>query len=79
MATLTVHDIGLIKVWVCLVDSGSTTILPNVVIQVPALVLIEHSEHGMLLLVCFQLEKQNKTSAHFEISDKYSPIWNIQI
>lgn len=51
MAKLTVHDIGLIKVWVCLVDFGSITILANVVFQVPALVLIEHSKHGMLLLV----------------------------
>lgn len=74
MATLTVHDIGLIKVWVCLVDFGLITVLANVVIQVPALVLIEHSKHGVLLLVRFQLEKQNKTSFHFKMSDKYSTI-----
>ena len=55
MAKLTVHNVGLVKVWVCLVDFGSITVLANIVIQVPALVLIEHSEHGMLLLVGFQL------------------------
>lgn len=57
MVNLTVHDIGLIKVGVCLVDFGSITILANVVIQVPALVFIKHSKHGMLLLVCSQLYK----------------------
>ncbi len=66
MVKLTVHDIGLIKVWVCLVYSGSITKLANVVIQVPALVLVEHSKHGMLLLVCFQLGKQNKTYIHLK-------------
>lgn len=57
---LTVHDIWLVEVRVCLVDSGSIAILANVVFQVPALVLIEYSQHGMLLLVCFHLETNQK-------------------
>lgn len=62
MTTLTVHNIGLIKSWVCPVDFELITILANVVFQIPALILIKYSKHGMLLLVCFQLEKQNHSS-----------------
>ena len=55
------HDVGFVEVGVGLVDLGSVTFLSDVVIQVPALVFIKHSEDGVLLLVCFQLEKQTKT------------------
>lgn len=55
MAKLTVHDVGLVKVCFSLVDFGTIAILANVIIQVPALVLIKHRKHGMLLLVSSQL------------------------
>lgn len=55
MAKPTVHDVGFMKVWVPFVDFGSITVMANVVIQVPALVFIKHSKHGMLLLVSPQL------------------------
>lgn len=58
MVTLTVHDIGLIKVRVSFTDFSSIAVTADVVIQVPALVFIKHSKHSMLLLVSFQLEKQ---------------------
>lgn len=62
MLNLTVHHIGLIKVGVCLVDFGSIAVLANVVVQVPALVFIKHSKHGVLLLVCSQLYEQTKNN-----------------
>lgn len=55
------HDIGFIKVGVCLVDFASIAILANVVIQVPTLVLIKYSQHGVLLLVCFQLWRETRS------------------
>lgn len=79
MKILTVHDIGLIKVWVCPVDFGSITILANVVFQIPALVFIKYRKHGMLLLVCFQLERQNHSPIVFKISCFYSTLENIYI
>lgn len=48
---LTVHDVGLVKVGVALVDFGSVAKLPDVVVQVPTLVLVKYGEHGVLLLV----------------------------
>lgn len=55
MAIHTVHDIGFIKAFICLVDFGSISVLMNVVVEIPTLVLIKYSKHSMLLLVCFQL------------------------
>lgn len=53
----TVHDIGFIEVWICLLDFRSIAVLTDVVIEVPTQVLIKDSKHGVLLLVCSYLEE----------------------
>lgn len=60
--THTVHDIGSIEVRICLVDFRTITVFTNVVIEVPAHVLVKDGKYGLLLLVCFQLEANEHVS-----------------
>lgn len=48
---LTVHDVRLVKVRITFVDLGSVAKLPDVVVEVPTHVLVEHGQGGVLLLV----------------------------
>lgn len=54
---LTVHDVGLVKVWVGMVDFGWVGELINVVLQVPAFVFVKHGKNSVLLLVSSQLQE----------------------
>lgn len=57
MLLLTAHDIGFIKLGVVTFHLLRIfTKLVDVVLNVPALVLVKHSKHSLLLNVCCRLE-----------------------
>lgn len=67
--SLTVHNVGFVKLWIISFNSsGVTAVCVNVLIMVPALVLIKNGKHDMLFFVYSQLKKridfsfQNKVS-----------------
>lgn len=76
MTTLTVHDIRLVKVRVALVDLGSVTKLADVVVQVPAHVLVKYGKHSVLLLVRPELhiQKQNSLTRPSLYISQFEPV-----
>lgn len=67
--SLTVHNVGFVKLWIISVDSfGVTAVCVNVLIMIPALVLIKDSKHCMLFFVCFQLKKRIAFSFQIQVS-----------
>lgn len=67
--SLTVHNVGFVKLWIISFNSfGVTAVCVNVLIMIPALVLIKDGKHCMLFFVCFELKKRIAFSFQIQVS-----------